>query len=87
MFDTMTLTKATGAVCGSLLIFLFGTWAADVLYATAPASHGEEAAAQAYTIDTGAAAPTGSGQAVQRIGVATSATSVNFEPSQPIALA
>ena len=34
-----------------------------------------------------AAAPTGSGQAVQRIGVATSATSVNFEPSQPIVLA
>ena len=34
-----------------------------------------------------ATAPTGSGQVVQRIGVATSATSVNFEPSQPIALA
>ena len=34
-----------------------------------------------------AAAPTGSGQAVQRVGVATSATSVNFEPSQPIVLA
>ena len=34
-----------------------------------------------------AAAPTGSGQTVQRIGVATSATSVNFEPSQPITLA
>ena len=59
MFDTMTLTKATGAVCGSLLIFLFGTWAADVLYATAPAAgHGGEEMAQAYTIDTGEAAPT-----------------------------
>ena len=34
-----------------------------------------------------AAVPTGSGQTVQRIGVATSATSVNFEPSQPIVLA
>ena len=34
-----------------------------------------------------ASAPTGSGQVVQRIGVATSATSVNFEPSQPIVLA
>jgi cytochrome c len=58
MFDTMTLTKATGAVCGSLLIFMFGSWAADVLYATAPASHGTEPVAQAYTIDTGAAAAT-----------------------------
>jgi cytochrome c len=57
MIDTMTLTKATGAVCGSLLIFLFGTWAADSLYATAPAVHGEEAAAQAYTIETEGAAP------------------------------
>lgn len=59
MFDTMTLTKVTGAVCGSLLVFLFATWAADSLYATAPASHGGEGeeAAQAYTIETGEAAP------------------------------
>ena len=57
MFDTMTLTKATGAVCGSLLIFMFGTWAADSLYATAPAAHGDEAVAQAYTIETEDAAP------------------------------
>lgn len=34
-----------------------------------------------------AAAPTGSGQTVQRLGVATSATSINFEPSDPITLA
>jgi cytochrome c len=58
MFDTMTLTKATGAVCGSLLIFLFGSWAADSLYATAPAVHGDEPVAQAYTVETGEAAPT-----------------------------
>ncbi|MBL4926562.1 c-type cytochrome [Fuscibacter oryzae] len=55
MFDTMTLTKATGAVCGSLLVFLFANWAAESLYNTAPSSHGGEEAAQAYTIDTGAA--------------------------------
>lgn len=58
MFDTMTVTKVTGAICGSLLVFLFGSWAADSLYATAPASHGDEEVAQAYTIDTGEAAPT-----------------------------
>lgn len=56
MFDTMTLTKATGAVCGSLLVFLFATWAAEGLYSTAPASNGEEEVAQAYSIDTGEAA-------------------------------
>jgi cytochrome c len=31
MFDTMTLTKVTGSVCGALLIYLFGAWAADGL--------------------------------------------------------
>lgn len=34
-----------------------------------------------------ATAPTVAGQTVQRLGVATSATSVNFEPSDPITLA
>ena len=32
-------------------------------------------------------APSGSGNVVQRLGVATSATSVNFEGGQPIVLA
>lgn len=54
MFDTMTLTKVTGAICGSLLVYLFATWASDELYATAPAAHGDGEVAQAYTIDTGA---------------------------------
>ncbi len=53
MFDTMTMTKAVAAVCSALLIFLFGNWAADALYSTAPAVHGDEVVAQAYTIDTG----------------------------------
>lgn len=56
MFDTMTMTKVVGAVCGALLVFLLGSWAADALYATAPAGHGAEGEhAQAYLIDTGAA--------------------------------
>ena len=55
MFDTMTLTKAISALCGSLLVYLFATWAADSLYHTGPAAgHGGEEVAQAYTIDTGA---------------------------------
>lgn len=57
MFDTMTLTKVTGAVCGSLLVYMFGAWAAESLYSTSAAGHGEEMA-QAYTIETGEAAPT-----------------------------
>ena len=55
MFDTMTMTKVLGAVCGSLLIFLLGNWAAEALYHTGPEEGGEEMA-QAYTIDTGAGA-------------------------------
>lgn len=54
MFDTMTITKAGGALCGAFLIFLLGKWAADSLYNTAPVAHGGEEVAQAYTIDTGA---------------------------------
>lgn len=55
MFDTMTVTKAGGALCGAFLIFLLGKWAAESLYSTAPAAHGGEEVAQAYSIDTGAA--------------------------------
>lgn len=32
MFDTMTITKIVGGVCGTLLFFLFGNWAAESLY-------------------------------------------------------
>ena len=42
--DTMTITKAGGAVCGSLLIFLLGVWAAESLYHVGHEGHGEEVA-------------------------------------------
>ena len=32
MFDTMTITKAFGSICGALLILLLGGWAAEGLY-------------------------------------------------------
>jgi cytochrome c len=32
MLDTMTITKAFGALCGSLLILLLGGWVAESLY-------------------------------------------------------
>ena len=32
MFDTMTMTKVVGGVCGTLLFFLFGNWAAESIY-------------------------------------------------------
>lgn len=57
MFDTMTMTKAVGAVCGSLLVFMLAGWAADGLYTVGggkahDGDHGEgEELAQAYTIE------------------------------------
>jgi cytochrome c len=49
MFDTMKITKAVAALCGALLIFLLGNWAAKELYVPRNAN-----APQAYVIDTGA---------------------------------
>lgn len=56
MFDTMTLTKVTGAVCGAFLVFLLGSWAAEGIYGQEHAKHGEEHV-QAYTIAVADAAP------------------------------
>jgi len=43
MFDTMTLTKITGALCGSLLIFLLGGFAAETIYHSGGHGDGEQA--------------------------------------------
>jgi cytochrome c len=51
MFDTMTMTKIVGGLCGALLVFLMGAWGAEVLYHKG-SGHGDDHA-QAYTIDTG----------------------------------
>ena len=42
MFDTMTITKAGGALCGALLIFLLGKWGAETLYHMGGGHGGEE---------------------------------------------
>ena len=49
MFDTMTLTKTLGAVCGSLLVFLLGAWVAESIFHHGHVSH-EEAA---FVMDVG----------------------------------
>ncbi len=43
MFDTMTFTKASAAVIGTLLVFLLGNWAGSALYNTSSGGHGGEA--------------------------------------------
>lgn len=54
MLNTMTITKTLGALCGSLLVFLLGSWAASSLYQTG-GGHGDEE--QAYVIDVATDAP------------------------------
>ena len=49
MFDTMTITKGLGAVCGSLLVFMLFNWAGDGLYSMGGGGHGGEET-QSYTI-------------------------------------
>jgi cytochrome c len=68
MFDTMTMTKAVGAVCGSLLVLMLASWAGDGLYTVGGKGHGgahgeEGELAQAYTIDTGEEAAPAEGEA------------------------
>ncbi len=56
MFNTMTLVKVVGGIGAPLLIFLFGNWAATVLFSTG-GGHGE-GNMQAYSVEVeGAAAP------------------------------
>ena len=49
MFDTMTITKLVGGVCGALLVFLFGAWASQVVYGLGEAGKGE--ATLAYSVE------------------------------------
>lgn len=52
MFNTMTVTKAAGALIGALLFLMLANWAASGLYHVGPAGHGgeHEEHAQAYSI-------------------------------------
>lgn len=55
MFDTMTITKIGGALCGALLIFLLGAWLAEEVYHVGGDDHGghgdDHGVTQAYSIE------------------------------------
>ncbi|MBE9639495.1 c-type cytochrome [Salipiger mangrovisoli] len=65
MFDTMTLTKVVGGVCGAFLIYLLGSWVGESLYHVG-GSHGEETAS--YVIEV---ADNGGGGEEQTVDFAT----------------
>jgi cytochrome c len=51
MFDTMTITKIAGSLCGALLILLLGKWAAEELY------HAEAHGEPSYVIEIAGVEP------------------------------
>lgn len=51
MFDTMTTTKIIGAFCGSLLVFLLGSWAAESIYSMGGGHGGEEHASYVIEVE------------------------------------
>lgn len=53
MFDTMTVTKASGAVIGTLLVFLLGNWAGSALFNTSSGGHGAGHGDEAHAAATG----------------------------------
>jgi len=50
MFDTMTMTKAIGAICGTFLVYLLGAWVAETIYHVGGGGHGDHHD-QAYVIE------------------------------------
>ena len=73
MFDTMTMTKVIGGLCGTFLVFMLGGWAAELIYHEA--DHGEDHA-QGYLIEVPEA---GSGEPVE------AAPEVTFEEAFAVA--
>ena len=69
MFNTMTITKASGALIGALLALLLLFWAGSSLYHVGPSGgHGEgEEVAQAYTIPVEESAGGGEAEAEEQI--------------------
>ncbi|MCT8161523.1 c-type cytochrome [Pseudoruegeria sp. SHC-113] len=54
MFDTMTLTKITAGLCGSLLVFMLGGWVSESLFHVGGGhgkGHGDDHASGGYVIE------------------------------------
>ncbi len=50
MFDTMTMTKAIGGLCGTFLVFLLGGWVAELIYHPSHGGGKDDHHEQAYVI-------------------------------------
>lgn len=79
MFDTMTLTKVVGGLCGTFLVFLLGGWLAETIYHE-PEHAGEEHQ-QAYTIEVPEEGSGGGGEAEEE-GPAFEEVFANADPAE-----
>ncbi len=70
MFDTMTMTKIIGGLCGTFLVFLLGNTAAESLYHVGAEAHGEGEHVMAYPIAAGEATG-GGGEAATAVDFTT----------------
>lgn len=67
MFDTMTMTKVLGGVCGAWLVYLLGGMAADKIYSMNEGGHGEHAQAYVIEVAGGEAAPAEEGPSFEEV--------------------
>lgn len=72
MFDTMTLTKAAGALIGALLFLMLTSWLASSLYHVGASGHGAEGEehAQAYSIPVEESGTADDGAEAEQVDVA-----------------
>ena len=78
MFDTMTMTKAVGGLCGTFLVFLLGAWLAEEIYHSG--GHGKDHA-QAYVIEV-ADAGGAEEEAVEEVDFAVTFASASAEDGE-----
>ena len=81
MFDTMTMTKVLGAVCGTFLVYLLGAWAAEEIYHIGDHGHGDHHE-YAYVIEPVEDAP--SDEPVEEVDFAVVMASASAEDGEAL---
>ncbi|WP_322893972.1 MULTISPECIES: c-type cytochrome [unclassified Yoonia] len=77
MFDTMTVTKAVGALCATLLVYLLGAWLASSIYFGG--GHGDAEQAYAIAVESAEEAEGEAGEEVDFAEVMASASAADGE--------
>ncbi|WP_373635667.1 cytochrome c family protein [Yoonia sp. SS1-5] len=81
MFDTMTMTKVVGALCGTFLVYLLGGWGAELIYHSG-GGHGDHA--QAYEIEVASAEDADEGAPEEEVDFAVVMASASVEDGETL---